>query len=176
SIKPRIDAAACTFCGKCIEWCPEDAIVPEDVVEKSGKAFILEKKCIGCGECLSVCNFDAVKYNWGVESSDLQKRVAEHALGAVQNKRQKSFFINCLTDMTGGCDCMGNRQDRIMGDVGVLASTDPVAIDQATLDLTEKHFGESLAKKSYPQIDASLQLEHGERIGLGSRAYRLVDL
>jgi uncharacterized Fe-S center protein len=168
SVKPYIDARACTFCRKCIQWCPEDAII-----DKEGKAFILEEKCIGCGECLSVCNFDAVRYNFGVGSADLQKRVAEHALGVVLNKRQRCLFINFLIDMTKGCDCFGSRQERNMPDVGILASSDPVAIDQATLDLTARRHGQSLAKRSEPGLDASIQLAHAERIGLGSRSYEL---
>ncbi len=168
SIKPYVEAGACTNCGKCIRWCPVDAII-----EQEGKAFIIEEKCIGCGECLSVCNFDAVKYDWGVQSVDLQKRVAEHALGVLKNKKGKVFFINFLFDMTRGCDCFGNKQERIIPDVGILAATDPVAIDQATLDLTRERFGESLGQKAHPDLDASIQLDHGERIGLGSRKYRL---
>ncbi len=171
SVKPYIDEAKCTFCEKCIKWCPEEIII-----EKNEKAFIIQEKCIGCGECLAVCNFDAVKYNWGVESAELQKRVAEHVLGAVQDKRDKSFFLNFLFDMTRGCDCEGERQKRIIPDVGILASRDPVAVDQATLDLTAKSFGESLAKKSEPRLDASIQLEHAEEIGLGSRKYNLITL
>ncbi len=171
SIKPYIDEEKCTFCEKCIKWCPVEVII-----EKNDKAFIIQEKCIGCGECLAVCNFDAVKYNWGVESAELQKRVAEHALGAVQDKRDKSFFLNFLFDMTRGCDCEGERQKRIIPDVGILASSDPVAVDQATLDLTARSFGESLAKKSEPRLDASIQLEHAEEIGLGSRKYNLMTL
>lgn len=171
SVKPYIDIAACTFCRKCLQWCPVDAIV-----EKKEKAFILEEKCIGCGECLSVCNFDAVRYNWGVESADLQQRVAEHALGVLQNKGDRCFFFNFLIDMTEGCDCFGGRQKPIIPDVGILASPDPVAIDQATLDLTSRRHGESLAKKSEPGLDPTIQLDHAEKIGLGSRAYRLQTL
>ena len=169
SVKPYVDDRACTFCRKCMQWCPVEAIV-----EKHEKAFIVTETCIGCGECLSVCNYDAIRYNWGVQSADLQKRVAEHALGVVQNKSQKCYFFNFLIDMTGGCDCEGSRQKRIMPDVGILASSDPVAIDQATLDLTGRRHGESLAEKSEPRLNAAIQLEHAEKIGLGKRSYDLV--
>jgi len=171
SVKPYVDTKACTLCRKCIQWCPVDSIV-----EKKEKAFILKEKCIGCGECLSVCNFDAIRYNWGVESADLQKRVAEHALGVILNKRGHCFFFNFLIDMTKGCDCYGNRQERNMPDVGILASPDPVAIDQATLDLTARRHEHSIAKESEPGLDATIQLEHAEKIGLGSRTYELQSL
>ena len=171
SIKPYIDTVKCTFCKKCINWCPTVAII-----EKAGKAYINQKKCIGCGECLAVCNFDAVKYNWGIQSADLQKRISEHALGVIQNIRGKSFFFNFLIDMTKECDCYGTKQKRIIPDVGVLASRNPVAVDQATLDLTERKFGCSLAEKCEPHLDPTIQLKHAEKIGLGSRKHNLVSI
>ncbi len=170
SIKPYVSSEDCTFCTKCIKWCPVDAIV-----ERAGKAFIVSERCIGCGECLAVCRFDAVKYNWGVESVELQKNVAEHALGVVIDKREKSLFINFLFDMTKDCDCLGERQTPILPDIGVLASRDPVAVDQATLDVSGQEVGQSLAERCWPSMDGTVQLEHGEAIGLGSRSYQLVD-
>jgi len=168
SMKPEVKARTCTFCRKCQKWCPAEAIV-----EREGKAFILGQKCIGCGECLAVCRFDAIKYNWGVESADLQKKMAEHALGVIIDKRDKCLFVNCLFDMTKDCDCLNLKQQRCQPDVGILASQDPVAADQATLDLTRERFGRSLAEAGWPELDATVQLEHGEKIGLGSRSYEL---
>ena len=169
SVKPSIKEKACTFCGQCIRWCPEDAII-----EKDGKAFIITEKCIGCGECLAVCRFDAVTYNWGIESADLQKRTVEHAYGAVIGKRDKLYCLNFLFDMTQDCDCMAVDQKRLLADVGILASRDPIAVDQATLDLTRERAGKHLGEASYPNLDSSIQLAHGEKIGLGSRKYQLV--
>ncbi len=169
SIKPYIDEKKCTFCKRCIRWCPVEAIV-----ERNGKAFIIEEKCIGCGECLAVCSYDAVKYNWGVQSEELQKRIAEHALGAVIDKREKSLFLNFMLDMTKDCDCLGSRQKKIIPDVGILASRDPVAIDQATIDLTKEKFGRNLTEVAWPHLDPTIQLEHAVKIGLGSRDYNLI--
>ena len=147
-----------------------------DVVERDGKAFIESKLCIGCGECLAVCRFDAVKYNWGTGSADLQRRVAEHALGAVADKRDKCLFVNFLCDMTQDCDCMNTSQKPLLPDVGIVAALDPVAVDQATLDLTREAAGFSLAEKARPALDPTVQLEHAEAIGLGSRSYELIRL
>lgn len=171
SIKPYIEVEACTFCLKCMKWCPEDAIV-----EKDDKAFIVDQKCVGCGECLSACNFNAVKYNFAVESADLQRRVAEHALGVMANKEGRALFLNFLIDMTKDCDCVDQAQKPILPDAGILASTDPVAADQATLDITKDRFGTDLGTASYPNLDPSIQIKHGARIGLGSRNYRLIRL
>jgi uncharacterized Fe-S center protein len=168
SMKPKVSPKACTLCMKCIRWCPVDAIV-----EQEGKAFILSEPCIGCGECLAVCRFDAVKYDWGTQAVDLQRKEAEHALGVVAEKRDRCLFLNFLVDMTRDCDCMDRAQERIQPDLGILASQDAVAVDQASLDLTRERFGHSLAEVGWPKLDATVQLEHGERIGLGSRRYEL---
>ena len=166
--KPTIDPDVCTQCGQCLRWCPEEA-----VVEAEGRVLILEEKCIGCGECVTVCNFDAVGFDWGSGSRDIQQQVAEHALGALTGKEGKLYFVNCLFDMTKDCDCLGTKQQPVLPDVGIIASTDPVALDQATLDLTLERSERSLAEASYPDLDPTIQLEHGERIGLGRRAYEL---
>ncbi len=171
SIKPSIKPELCTLCRLCIKWCPEDAII-----EKNGNAFIIEENCTGCGECLAVCGFDAVAYNWGVGSKELQKRMAEHALGVIINKKNKCLFINVLADMTKDCDCLAKLQQPIMPDIGILASLDPVAVDQATLDLTKKYNGVNLGKKSFPALDPTVQLAHAENITMGSREYELHEI
>jgi uncharacterized Fe-S center protein len=171
TIKPYIKTAACTMCGACIKWCPENTIIKQE-----GKAFIVQENCTGCGECLAVCGFDAVAYNWSVESTELQKRMAEHACGVLMHKKNKCLFINVLADMTKDCDCIGSPQQTVIPDVGLLASLDPVAVDQATLDLTAQADGSDLARISYPGIKAGAQLAHAESIGMGCRVYELREL
>ncbi|MFC1887380.1 DUF362 domain-containing protein [Candidatus Cloacimonadota bacterium] len=171
SIFPKIIKNKCTYCLECYKWCPEDAIIKHaDIVE------IVEDKCIGCGECLSVCKFNAVKYNFAIESVELQKRVAEYAMGAIYNKRDKCLFINVLTDMTAECDCMNIKQKPVIDDVGILAGFDPVAVDQATLDLTRKMNNTDLGRISKSHLDPEIQLEHAEKIGLGNRSYDLIKI
>ncbi len=58
NMSPTINREKCVFCGKCMEWCPRNAIV-----EDNGKAFIIDEKCVGCGQCLAVCRSNAVKFN-----------------------------------------------------------------------------------------------------------------
>lgn len=171
SVKPSIVTDKCTFCQECMKWCPEDCII-----EKDGKAYIESEKCIGCGECISVCKFGAVKFNYAIESVEIQKRIAEYAMGSVMNKRDKCLFINVLTDMTTECDCMGGNQKPVVPDVGILASYDPVAIDRATLDLTRKMNGKDLGEISKPNLNPFIQLEHAELIGLGSQKYILKEV
>lgn len=171
SIKPYVNALQCSLCGQCIKWCPVQAIIVTD-----DKAFIQNDICIGCGECLALCRFAAVKFNWGVQSADLQRRMAEYALGVMISKKGRSLFINVLADMTKECDCMNITQTPLIGDIGILAGTDPVAVDQATLDLTRQRNSKDLGKISYPALNPNIQLDHAEKIGLGSKKYELVEI
>jgi uncharacterized Fe-S center protein len=143
---------------------------------EENSASIDEKTCIGCGECLTVCRYGAVKFNWETSSVDIQKRIAEHALGAVKNKEGKTAFFNFLINVTKDCDCYGKAQKPVADDIGILASVDPVAIDQATIDVFKQHAGKSIVDLSYPSIDETVQLIHGEKIGLGQREYNLIQI
>lgn len=168
---PEVIVDKCQLCQKCVKWCPQDAII-----EQGGKAYILTEKCIGCGECLAMCRFDAVKYDWGAESGFMQKSMAEHAYGVVKEKQGKCFYINVLVDMTKDCDCFSVVQPKMIPDIGILASDDPVAVDKATLDLTAAAHGKTLAEMSYQHHDAMIQVEHGAKIGMGSLEYELIEV
>jgi len=169
SLQPHVKENLCQLCGKCMEWCPQGAIV-----ERNGKAFILAEQCIGCGECLTVCKFDAIPFNWDVGSMTIQKNMAEYALGVLVNKKEKAVFFNILVNMTKDCDCLNRKQQKIIPDVGIIASVDPVAVDKATLDMTVGPNKENLATLSYPGIDPMIQLRHAEKIGLGRLAYETI--
>jgi uncharacterized Fe-S center protein len=166
SMHPSIKDS-CILCKKCMSWCPEHAII-----EKNNKAWIIQEKCVGCGECLAVCRYDSVAFDWGAEAGYTQKSMTEHALGAVKGK--KCFFFNLMVDMTKDCDCFGTVQKKIIPDIGILASNDPVAVDMATLDMTLKKNTNNLAQIAYGNQNALIQIDHGVKIGLGSKEYELV--
>lgn len=168
SIKPQVIADRCQLCKKCQRWCPQRAIE-----EREGVSFIIMERCIGCGECLAVCRFDAIRYDFRKESATLQKSMAEHALGVIKDKRNKCFFFNVLLDMTKDCDCLHTPQEKIMPDIGILGSDDPVAVDMATLDITKERAGSDISRLSYPALDPMVQILHAERLGLGSSRYTL---
>ena len=159
----KVDISGCTGCMTCIRNCPEDAISLVD-----GKAEIDHERCIGCGKCISVCPENAVRIPWGASSSrELQERIAEYTKGAVKGK--KTYYINVMMDMTNECDCINTRQEKALEDIGILVSEDPVAIDQAAIDLIgEDAYGNG--------IDYEAQVRHAENLGLGSREYRLKEL
>jgi len=163
----------CTRCGVCFEHCPADAITLDEV-----KAHIDQDKCIGCAECMAMCRFGAVKCNWGPECELLQKRIAEYALGALKGKENKAAFFNFLLTITKNCDCFSTPDMyKIVDDIGIAASRDPVAVDKAALDLVENKAGRKLVKLlENDKLDPRYQIEHAERIGLGSSSYELVEI
>ncbi len=179
-ILPQVKTEKCIACRKCTMWCPAQAIT----VEKH--AVIDREKCIGCGECTVTCNQRAIGINWKTEPNVLQEKIAEYSLGVLKNKQGKSFFINFVMNVTPDCDCASWSDAPIVADIGILASKDPVAIDQASLDLVNKSRG--LAGTRLDQlnvrdkfaaihgIDGTAQLAHAEVIGLGSREYELVEV
>lgn len=172
ALKPSVKDN-CTRCGECYKYCPADAITINDI-----KAHIDRDKCIGCAECVAVCRFDAVEYDWGAESSTLQKNIAEHAKGVLKGKEGKAAFFNFILSVSDECDCMDTPNLRkIVPDIGIVASTDPVAVDKASLDLVEKAGGTGLAELiKRAKLDPSFQLEHAQRIGLGSLNYKLIEV
>jgi len=171
SMRPEVKPDKCENCGKCRRWCPAEAIG-----EREGVSFIRQEECIGCGECIAVCRYGAIKFNWGIESPVLQKGMAEHAAGVVRRFGDKAIYLNVLVDMTKECDCMSKKQEKIMPDVGILASYDMVAIDQAALDLTKKAGGKDLSRQSFPGLKPEIQIIHAEKMGLGNREYKLVEV
>ena len=171
SITPEVVPAKCENCGKCRKWCPTDAIS-----EQEGVSYIARELCIGCGECIAVCRYGAVKYDFAIESAVLQKSMAEHAAGVVRHFGPKAVYINALVDMTRDCDCLNRRQKKAVPDIGILACTDIVAIDQATVDLTAAAHGANLAEKFHPSLDPAIQIAHAEKVGMGRRAYRLQEV
>ena len=168
--KPSIRVEKCNVCGECVPWCPEGAMTLADA-----NAVIDSMKCIGCGECLTVCRYGAIGYNWGATYLELQQKVTEHAFGVVKTKPGKLLCLNFLTRITKDCDCLANAYHEIVPDIGVLVSTDPVALDAASLDLVEQRAGKPLGKLAF-DIPCREQLEHARAIGFGSTEYNLQEL
>lgn len=169
-VHPWVNPKLCDYCRVCFDYCPSQAIV-----EKGDSAFIVEEKCIGCGECLVVCNQGAVKFNWDSDSVRVQEKMSEYAFSVWKHLKGKTSFINFLIKVTKDCDCMSQDQQPMVEDIGILGSLDPVALDQASVDLVNKRSGKDILRVSY-DIDWSVQLSHGVKIGLGSRDYELIEL
>ena len=184
SVSPSIKKKLCIGCGDCVEWCAQDAI---SLIDE--KAKIDPKKCIGCGECFLICKQEAIQAKWNEMGPSFQKKMVEYTLGVLKGKEEKSVFINFITEVSPACDCYPCSDVPIVPDVGIVASTDPIAVDQASVDLVNQQPGNtnSVLKGNfdpggdkfrgiYPQIDWTVQLKYGEEIGLGTREYELMKI
>lgn len=170
--KPHVLTGKCTACGVCMEHCPVHAISALD----NGGAHIDDSSCTGCGECIARCRHGAVGFRWDSASKMMQEKMAEHALGVVRAAKGKLLYIQGLVNMTLHCDCLSETSRRVAADIGFLLSHDPVAIDQATLDLVLEAEGKTLDRVAWPELDGQVQIAHAAELGLGSREYRLVEV
>lgn len=187
TVAPKIDKRRCVACGTCREFCPVEAPEPVEGVKKP-RYRINEKRCIGCGECLAVCPEEAIKVQWNEKAELLMKKMAEYAAAVLSGHKRRAFFLNFILQVSPACDCYPFNDYPLVRDLGILASEDPVAIDQASVDLVnqepglwgskvkEAGPGEDKFRKLYPQLPWEITLEHAEKIGLGTRKYELVRL
>ncbi|MCL4498755.1 MAG: DUF362 domain-containing protein [Chloroflexi bacterium] len=177
-IMPVVDEEKCSACERCVEWCASGAIAV------GASAGISPEACVGCGECTVTCPNGAIGINWKTEPAAIQEKIAEYALGVIAGKADKVGFINFAIDIVPDCDCWAWSDAPVVPDIGILASTDIVAVDQASVDLVNSTEGirggrlEDVTScdkfATLNGIDWSIQLEHGQHLGLGSRSYELV--
>jgi hypothetical protein len=160
SVSPVVNEKKCISCGLCMEKCDFDAI------EMDGTAVIIDEKCTGCAGCIAVCPEGAIRNKW--DNKSFLYNLAEYAYGAAKDK--DNIYISYLINITHDCDCIGKHMDSIHGNIGVMASKDPVALDTASVDILQKKSGKDFFDKG------RITLEHAEKIGLGTRKYELVKL
>jgi uncharacterized protein len=174
-IKPVVNKERCIACGKCLEWCPAEAIT---LVGKGKEtvAKIDRKKCIGCGECTIMCFEGAIQARLSGVLENAQRKCVEYVVGALKGKEGKCVFFNFLMNVTPDCDCWNYNDDRVVEDIGILASRDIVAIEQASLDLLNEKAGKDVFHEVYPVSDCQSQVDYAEKMGLGSKKYELISL
>lgn len=145
------------------------------------KSHVDISKCIGCFECITVCPTKAISIDWATEMIPFVERMTEYAYGVVKDREKNICYINFVLNVTPDCDCVEWSDAPLVADIGILASHDPVALDQACFDLVNK--APSLDPKladapdkftaRWPHTRGDIQLSYGEAIGLGSREYVL---
>lgn len=184
TVSPAVKKKKCIGCGDCVEHCSQQAI---SLVEE--KAIIDPEKCIGCGECMLICANSAIQIEWNQTIPVFLEKMVEYTMGVLKDKEGKALFVNFITDISPACDCYPYNDAPIVRNIGIAASKDPVAIDQASVDLVNseqslpgsclKSFlgpGEDKIKAVYPGVDWPIQLDYAEKIGIGSRSYEIIEV
>lgn len=185
--KPIVHDDLCRGCRRCAKECGSDAITYEN-----GKAVINQDICKGCGRCIGACVFDAIEnQNWNANEI-LGRKMAEYSQAVCDGR--PTFHISLVRDISPNCDCHGENDAPILPDVGIFASFDPVALDQACVDaclhatpMPNSQLSDNLADPhwhhhhdnfldSNPNVRWKETLEHAEKIGLGTREYELIQM
>ena len=178
----------CVGCGKCVSICAHGA---PSITDR--KSTIDINKCLGCGRCLGLCPTDAIIPQEWSSCEKMNIRMAEYAAALVAGRPQ--FHLSLIVDVSPNCDCHPENDVPILPDIGMLASADMVAIDQACADLccaADPLPGSQLAKNlekdpegckghdhfhnSTPNSEWKSCLAHAEKIGAGTREYELIKL
>ena len=185
--KPSIDAARCRGCRKCRRECANDGLVFD---AETGKMTVDLAHCVGCGRCLGACNFDAIEFREDDAVEVLNRRMAEYAKAVVDGRPH--FHVSLIVDVSPYCDCHGENDAPILPNIGMFASFDPLALDQACADaclaanpLPGSRLSDNMARQGFvdlgdhfrnttPESDWESCLVHAEKIGLGTREYELI--
>ncbi|MCD8043678.1 MAG: DUF362 domain-containing protein [Tannerellaceae bacterium] len=183
--QPVVNREECVSCRICEKYCAHDAIHLDD----TKIAVINYDKCVGCGQCVALCQYDAAVMGDSDTSERLNYKIAEYTKAVLQDKPH--FHISFIMNVSPECDCWNHNDAAIVPDLGIAASFDPVALDQACADLvtaapvldnnriSDIHSHDHLVGEDkfcliHPDTNWKAGLEHAEKIGIGTREYELV--
>ena len=187
--KAYVQQEICRGCRRCMRECANNGLVFDP---ETRKMHVDKEHCVGCGRCVGACNFDAIDFEDPTSNQMLNYRIAEYAKAVVDGRPQ--FHISLVMDISPNCDCHGENDAPILPDVGMFASFDPLALDQACVDacmkcepLPNSQLGEHMRDphfvdhhdhftNSTPESEWQSCLSHAEKIGLGTRDYELIRL
>ena len=187
--KAYVQQEICRGCRRCMRECANNGLVFDP---ETRKMHVDKEHCVGCGRCVGACNFDAIDFEDPNSNQMLNYRIAEYAKAVVDGRPQ--FHISLVMDISPNCDCHVENDAPILPDVGMFASFDPLALDQACVDacmkcepLPNSQLGEHMRDRHFvdhhdhftnstPESEWQSCLSHAEKIGLGTRDYELIRL
>ena len=179
--QPEIDPELCRGCRACMKECANDGLSFD---ESTRKMSINTQNCVGCGRCIGACNFDAIAFANYAATKDLNCRMAEYTKAVIQNR--PNFHVSLIVDVSPNCDCHAENDAPILPNIGMFASFDPLALDQACVDaclkatpLPNSQLAEAMEKEDFcdhhdhfenttPNSEYKTCLAHAEKIGLGT--------
>ena len=176
--QPIINEDKCISCGLCVKNCNQNAIT----IDK--KAKINYNKCVGCGECIVVCPKTAILQENIEQSKILNEKIVEYTYGVIKDK--PNFHVNFIMNVSPNCDCFPGNDLPIVPDIGIVASFDPIAIDQASADLVNsapvmngsilenKHTKDDKFECIHNNIDYKSGLIYAQELKLGNIDYELI--
>lgn len=185
--KPGVNPDACRGCRRCARECANQGLVFD---EQTKKMRVDEAHCVGCGRCIGACNFDAISFASWAAVKEMNCRMAEYAKAVLDGR--PSFHVSLIVDVSPHCDCHGENDAPILPNIGMFASFDPLALDQACADaclaaepLPGSLLAERMAQPDFcdrcdpfenttPDAEYKTCLEHAEKIGIGARKYELI--
>ena len=187
--KPIINDELCRGCKRCMRECANNGLVFD---EEKKKMSVNAENCVGCGRCIGACNFDAIDFAQNAAIKELNCRMAEYTKAVVDGR--PNFHISLVCDVSPTCDCHSGNDTPIIPDVGMFASFDPLALDQACVDaclkqtpLPGSQLTDEMAAPHFhdrhdhfcntnPNTEYQTCLAHAEKIGLGNRKYELINV
>ena len=187
--QPRISEKRCRGCMKCLAQCANNGLYFD---ADTRKMKVNTDNCVGCGRCLGACNFDAISFENEQAPELLNRRMAEYAKAVVDGR--PNFHISLVLDISPNCDCHAENDAPILPNIGMFASADPLALDQACVDAClaatpmpgsqlydhmhspDFHDHHDHFKNSTPESEWRSCLEHAEKIGIGTREYELIKM
>lgn len=185
--QPGIEESLCRGCRRCLRECANNGLVFD---ENTKKMRVDKNNCVGCGRCLGACNFDAIEFFDNAAVAELNCRMAEYTKAVVDGR--PNFHISLIVDVSPNCDCHNENDAPILPNLGMFASFDPLALDQACADtcmaatpLPNSQLSDNMAKIDFvdhhdhfrnttPESEWRTCLAHAEKIGLGTRDYDLI--
>ena len=185
--KAVVNQELCRGCRQCAKECGSNAISYD-----TGKAYIDPKLCKGCSRCIGACNYDAISPMDDNANEVLGCKIAEYAQAVCYGR--PCFHISIVRDISPNCDCHDENDAPILPNIGMFCSFDPVALDQACVDACQKatplpnsQIADNMNKSEWqphhdvwldsnPNVKWQETLDHAQKIGLGQRAYELIQV
>jgi len=164
--KPLIDKDKCIGCGLCSRLCPAKAIRMND--EKAEPDLGL---CWGCSICEINCPTGALTPKEDI----FDKLLALGAISAINVMPENTLYFNIIKNITKSCDCETNSGGLIASDIGTLFSSNPVAIDKASIDLINEKEGRDVFLEANNK-DPKLQIKYAEEVSNFSKEYNLIQI
>ena len=115
---------------------------------------------------------------WTADQNNFKRSMADAALSVVEFFKGNAAYVNVMKNMSVDCDCCAVAKDPCMGDIGILISDDPIAIDQACIDLVyaSEDPGKQHLIKRIESRNGILTIEAAAELGFGSREYTLIEV